>query len=130
MHANEEKISERVIGCAAAVSNGLGAGFLEVVYHNALAIELGRQGLTFESQQPLTVWYRGSVVGEYVADFVINNQLIVEIKALTALHRQHEAQLMNYLEASGISAGLLLNFRTARLGIERMVAGHNDSAPV
>lgn len=130
MHANEDKISERVIGCAFAVSNGLGAGFLEVVYHNALAVEFERRGVVFDSQKPLSVQYRGAVVGEYIADFVVDERLIVEIKALTALHVQHEAQLMNYLKASGLSAGLLLNFGAPRLGVRRMVAGHDDSAPI
>jgi len=130
MDANEDKISERVIGCAFAVSNGLGAGFLEVVYHNALAIEFDRSGLAFESQKPLSVRYRGAVVGEYVADFVVGERLIVELKALVALGRQHEAQLMNYLKASGVSAGLLLNFGSPRLGVRRMVAGHDDRIPV
>lgn len=130
MHANEDKISERVIGCAFAVSNGLGAGFLELVYQNALAVEFIRRAVAFESQKSLSVAYRGSVVGEYVADFVVEQSLIVEIKALKGLHPQHEAQLMNYLKASGISAGLLLNFGAPRLDVRRIVVGHDDSAPI
>ena len=130
MHANEENISERVIGCAFAVSNGLGAGFLEVVYHNALAIELKHRQIAFESQKPLNVSYRGLAVGDYIADFVIADTLIIEIKALTSLHRQHEAQLMNYLKASGISVGLLLNFGTPRIGVRRLVVDHDDRRPI
>lgn len=130
MHANEDKISERVIGCAFAVSNGLGAGFLELVYQNALAVEFQRRHVPFEPQKSFSVRYRDAVVGQYTADFVVDGRLIVEIKALSALHAQHEAQLMNYLKASGLSAGLLLNFGAPRLGVRRMVAGHDDSAPV
>lgn len=130
MHANEDKISKLVIGCAFAVSNGLGAGFLEGVYHNALAMELKHREVPFESQKSLTVRYRDAVVGDYVADFVVNCQLIVEIKALSSLHRQHEAQLLNYLKASGIRVGLLLNFGTPSLGVRRIVAGHDDHEPI
>jgi len=98
MNANSKKASERVIGCAFAVSNGLGAGFLERVYESALAVEMLDQGLEFEQQSPLKVYYRDTLVGRYVADFVVEDKLIVEIKALSQLTRQHDAQIMNYLK--------------------------------
>jgi GxxExxY protein len=128
MNANEEKISERVIGCAFAVSNGLGTGFLESVYENALAAEMHDKRLPFEQQKPIDVFYREQPAGHFVADFAVDCRLIVEIKAISQLTSKHEAQLMNYLRATGFSAGLLLNFGTSKLGITRRVRGHDDRA--
>lgn len=130
MHANKDNLSKRVIGCAFAVSNGLGSGFLEGVYHNALALEFEYRELAFESRKPLKVCYRQAVVGEFVADFVVEEQLILEIKALSSFCREHEAQLLNYLKAGGMHAGLLLNFGTPRIGVKRMAAGHDDGIPL
>ncbi|WP_089728411.1 GxxExxY protein [Candidatus Thiosymbion oneisti] len=123
-------ISRRVIGCAFEVSNRLGAGFLEAVYENALCVELGEQGLSFERQKPLIVTYKGKVVGNYVADLVVEEKLLVELKALKSLSPDHEAQVLNYLRAVGIGVGLLLNFGTTRLGIRRLVWQHDDSDPI
>ena len=130
MNANSKKASERVIGCAFAVSNGLGAGFLERVYESALAVEMLDQGLEFEQQSPLKVYYRDTLVGRYVADFVVEDKLIVEIKALSQLTRQHDAQIMNYLKATGMTVGLLLNFGTPKMGIKRLVNAHQDHVPI
>ncbi|MGH8145291.1 MAG: GxxExxY protein [Rhodanobacteraceae bacterium] len=127
MNANEARPSEKVIGCAIAVSNELGAGFLEAVYAGALAVELTRQGIRFEREKRLQVFYKGVEIGTYYADFLVENCLLVELKALKALVSEHEAQVMNYLRASGITAALLLNFGTARLGVRRVVLGHDDS---
>ena len=124
---NTESISRRVIGCAFEVSNKLGAGFLETVYENALCVELEDQGLSFERQKPLIVPYKGRVVGNYVADLVVGEKLLVELKALSHLTSDHEAQVLNYLRATGIGVGLLLNFGTSRLGIRRLVWQHDDS---
>jgi GxxExxY protein len=126
----EGSISKRVIGCAFAVSNQLGSGFLENVYENALALELRDQQIEFEQQKALKVYYRGVVIGHYVADLVIANRLIIEIKALSAITSTHEAQLMNYLQATGITVGLLFNFGTPRLGVKRIVKSHDDSLPI
>ena len=90
--------------------NTLGYGFLEKVYENALAIELCKQGLEARAQAPITVFYEGEVVGEYFADLVIANTIIVELKAAKALAEEHEAQLLNYLKATPYEVGLLLNF--------------------
>lgn len=128
--ANEKRISERIIGCAYEVSNELGAGFLEAVYENALAMEMRRQRLKFERQKLLKVFYRESLVGEYVADFVVEGELLLELKALSHLNSQHEAQVMNYLKATGITAGLLLNFGTPKVAIRRIVRKHNDLYPI
>jgi GxxExxY protein len=127
MNANGKRISELVIGCEIAVSNELGSGFLEAVYSNALAIEFAHAGLQFERERPLRVRYKHADVGVYYADFLVEGCLLVELKALRALAAEHEAQVMNYLRASGITAALLLNFGTAKLGIKRIVLRHNDS---
>ena len=130
MNANGKRISERVIGCAIAVSNELGSGFLEAVYANAMAIELAQDGLGFKREHPLRVKYRQSEVGVYYADFLVEDCLLVELKALRAMTTEHEAQVMNYLRASGVTAALLLNFGTARLGIKRIVVRHDDSTSI
>jgi GxxExxY protein len=110
MEIPDRDLTEKVIACAFAVHNDLGPGFLERVYENALAIELAEQGLQFQQQIRLTVYYRGREVGEYYADFLIENRLICELKAVITLSRQHEVQLVNYLAATGINTGLLINF--------------------
>ncbi|MEW6648467.1 MAG: GxxExxY protein [Pseudomonadota bacterium] len=130
MDANRKRISERVIGCAFEVSNTLGAGFLENVYENALAVEFTRAGISFDRQHGLSVSYKGEFIGQYVADFLVEKCLIVEIKALSRLVAEHEAQVMNYLKATGLSVGLLLNFGTPRLGVRRIVWGHDDNQAV
>lgn len=124
---SRKRISERVIGCAITVSNTLGAGFLESVYEKALAIELDNSGLPFEKQKALQVVYKDKLIGDYYADFVIAEQLIVELKALSQLRPEHESQLMNYLKACNLNASLLLNFGTPKLGIKRVVMNYDDS---
>lgn len=108
MEINE--LTERVIGCAYAVHNQLGPGFLEKVYENALRIELEEAGLPVLQQHPIPVHYRGRVVGDFFADLMLENRLIVELKAVRTLAKEHEVQLVNYLTATGIDDGLLLNF--------------------
>jgi GxxExxY protein len=114
-------MTAKVIACAYQVSNALGAGFLEKVYDNAMAVELEAARMDFVRQPSYLVRYREQVVGEYVPDFVIANSVVVEIKALDMLTRTHQAQCMNYLRATGLSVGLLLNFGTPRLELKRMV---------
>ncbi len=123
---SQKRISEQVIGCAITVSNTLGAGFLESVYANAMAIELNNAGILFEVQKPLQVTYRAKVVGNFYADLLVSGKLVIELKALSKLRSEHEAQLMNYLKASGLNAGLLLNFGTPRIGIKRIVRDYVD----
>jgi GxxExxY protein len=104
-------LTERIIGCSFKVHNLLGFGFLEKVYENALAVELREGvGLSVQQQHPTPVYYRGRLVGEYYADLYIENKIIVEIKAVVKLLREHEAQLVNYLQATNIDHGLLINF--------------------
>jgi len=118
-----DEITEKIIGCAYTVSNELGMGFLEKVYENALCIELANQGLQVEQQQSIVVKYHDQVVGEYFADLIIEGSVIIELKAVRTLDPIHQAQLLNYLKATGIHTGLLLNFGIPRVGIKRMVFG-------
>jgi GxxExxY protein len=126
----EETISQRVIRCAFNVSNTLGAGFLEKVYENALCVEFERDGIRFQAQKSITVNYKGFEVGKYVADIVVEDKLLLEIKALSTLCNSHDAQVMNYLKATNLSVGLLLNFGRPKLGIKRIVWHHNESEKI
>jgi GxxExxY protein len=120
-------ISEQVISCAFEVSNTLGAGFFEKVYENALCVEFSRAGILFCRQPHYEIRYKDENIGDYIADIVVENKLLIELKALSALNREHEAQVMNYLKASGLSVGLLLNFGTPRIAVKRIVWGHDES---
>ncbi|MBM4079623.1 MAG: GxxExxY protein [Planctomycetes bacterium] len=103
-------VTEKVIRAYYTVYQTLGYGFLEKVYENAMAIELRRMGLQVAQQQPITVYYEGQVVGEYVADLVVGGVVIVELKAAQSLVEDHEAQLLNYLKATTYEVGLVMNF--------------------
>jgi GxxExxY protein len=126
----EQKLSERVIGCAMSVNRDLGHGFLERVYEAALAIELDEARVAYERQRGVAVRYRGRVVGEYICDFIVDGRLLLELKALTTMTREHEAQVMNYLKATGLTVALLLNFGTPTLGVRRIVHNHDDTQPI
>jgi GxxExxY protein len=117
----EDKITEKVIGCAMTVSNKLGVGFLEKVYENALVIELRKAGMKVEQQKPIPVYYDNQIVGDYYADIVVNDCVIVELKVAKAIDDIHKAQLLNYLKTTRTKVGLILNFGTKSLGIKRMV---------
>jgi len=97
---------------------------------NAPAFELRENRVASEQQKSLDVFYREAIVGRYVAALVVADCLIPEIKALSAITSNHEAQLMNYLQATGITVGLLLNFGTATLGVRRLVKSHDDARPI
>ncbi|MDP3487300.1 MAG: GxxExxY protein [Bacillota bacterium] len=99
-----------ILKCAFRVYNKLGAGFYEKLYENALAIELGKQGYTVRQQWPISVSYDGIVIGEYFADMLVQDKVIVELKAISELANVHEIQLINYLRATGLNVGLLINF--------------------
>jgi GxxExxY protein len=105
----KEKTKE-IIKAFFNVYNKLGYGFLEKVYHNALLIELKKSGFVCESQKPVKVFYEGSMVGDYYADIIVDDCIILELKAADALCEEHEYQLINYLKATEIEIGLLLNF--------------------
>ncbi len=102
--------TEKIIGVFFKVYNTLGYGFAEKVYENALAIELCNLGLKVEQQKSITVYYEGSIVGEYIADVIVNDAVMLELKAVRQMLEDHEAQLLNYLKATPIEVGLLLNF--------------------
>lgn len=114
-------ITEKIIGASFEVSNNLGSGFLEKVYENALSKELTMMGLLAEQQKSISVEYKGTVVGEYYADLLVNSEIIVELKACKQLDENHSAQLMNYLKATNKKIGLLINFGNPKLQIKRMV---------
>jgi GxxExxY protein len=117
-----------IIGAAMEVHTQLGAGFLEAVYHEALAIELESRGIPHRREAELLVTYKGAQIAcGYRADFVCFEQIIVELKATRALTTADESQLMNYLKATGLKRGLLLNFGAPRLEYKRMVRGWTSS---
>ncbi|MCK4929383.1 MAG: GxxExxY protein [Methanosarcinales archaeon] len=103
-------ITEKIIGAAYKVHNTLGSGFLEKVYQNSLAIELQSFDFLFDIEKPIKVHYKGEVVGNYIADIIVDDKVIIEIKAVKDLSHIHEVQLVNYLKATGIEVGLLINF--------------------
>jgi GxxExxY protein len=116
------EISEAIIGAAFEVSNKLGCGFLERVYENALAVELRGRHHDVEQQKPMEVWYKGHMVGMYQADMLVDGEVIVELKAVTALDRTHRSQCLNYLKAIGKKTGLVINFGPARIDVQRVIA--------
>jgi len=118
----EGDLTERILAAAFKVHNALGCGFLERVYEDALLVELNRTGLLAEQQKTFRVSYEGALVGDSTADLIVLNRVIVECKALGALDGSHESQLMNYLKASGVRVGLLLNFAKPKLQFKRFVA--------
>ena len=118
----EQGLTEKILGAAFKVQNTLGCGFLEKVYENALVVELSRQEVGLQQQKPLQIKYEGAIVGEYLADLVVEDRVIVECKAVGQLDPVHEAQLMNYLKATSIHVGLLLNFGRPKLQYRRFVA--------
>ena len=112
-------LAGKVIGLAMKVHSGLGSGFLESVYHKALAHELEKAGMRFETEKPLNVFYDSIIVGEFAADFLVENELIVELKAVQNLVPAHEVQTVNYLVATGKDIGLLINFGAERLEFKK-----------
>ena len=105
-----EHITERIIKSFYNVYNTLGYGFLEKVYENALIIDLSKAGLICENQVPIEVFYQNETIGRYFADILVENKIIIELKAIKHLTKQDEAQLLNYLSSTKIEVGLLLNF--------------------
>jgi GxxExxY protein len=105
-----QETTAEIIKCFYKVYNTLGFGFLEKVYENALYLEMINHGLVCSKQVPITVFYRGNAVGDYYADIIVDNKIILELKAAETLAEEHELQLINYLKATKIEIGLLLNF--------------------
>ena len=115
-------VTEAIIGAAYRVANTLGAGFLEKVYENALAIELRRRGHDVEQQKAVDVWYEGEIVGLYQADLIVDSAVVVELKAVASLERIHRAQCLNHLRATRMELGLVINFGRPRMEVQRVVA--------
>lgn len=115
----DARLTEKIIGCAMRVHQILGPGFLESVYEKALAHELGKAGLQVVCQQAVRVVYDDAVVGDFIADMLIAETVLVENKAVQTLVQGHEVQLVNYLTATGIEIGLLLNFGASSLQVKR-----------
>ena len=116
-----EAMSARIIGSAFNVSNALGCGFLEKVYENALTVEFRSTGIAYVQQPVCHVRHRGVIVGEYQPDLVVEDRLIVEVKALNSLNQVHHAQCINYLRVTGFKVALLVNFGLPRVQLKRVV---------
>lgn len=121
-------LAGQVIGCAMKVHSALGPGFLESVYQNALVHELRKAGLTVETEVRLEVRYDGVVVGTFDADVLVNKALLIENKAAQVLASAHEVQLVNYLAATGLDEGLVLNFGAARLEFKKKFRVYQPTA--
>ena len=125
MNANEREslnaLFEEVVGAAYEVSNTLGAGFLEKVYERALAKELSLRGIPVRPQVPYKISYKGHAIAEYVADLVVDDRLLVELKCVNALAKEHLAQCLNYLKASNFALALLINFQHSKVVWQRVV---------
>ena len=121
--ASLNDLSARIIGCAFIVANTLGSGFLEKVYENALAHELRKAGIDAIQQHDITVLYDGVTVGWYMADLLVGDSVLVELKAVNPLTAVHGAQCLNYLKATGLTLCLLFNFGSPRLEIKRLING-------
>ena len=124
MEINE--LTYKINGAIFEVNRVLGPGFLEKVYENALALELESLGLKFNRQVPIEVLYKNQIVGEYVADMIVENSVILELKTVEALTRIHDAQLLNYLKATNIPVGILVNFKEEKATIRRMTLNRDD----
>jgi GxxExxY protein len=114
-------ITEKIIGSAFRVYNKMGFGFLESVYEKCMQIELKKLGLSFESQKKIIVYYDDEVVGDYNADIIVENQIIVELKSVRRIVQSHEIQLVNYLTATKMPVGLIINFSENKVDIKRKV---------
>ncbi len=115
-----EDITERILKCAFRVQNTLGCGFLEKVYENALTVALSKDGLQARAQVPLRVHFDEVLVGEYCADVIVADSVIVEVKATELNAPVHVAQILNYLKATGLPVGMLLNFGQPKLYYRRL----------
>ena len=133
MHRQDEQdgkllhseLTRAIIGSAFQVINELGSGFLESVYEKAMLIALDDAGMSVQAQKPVPVSYRGRPVGDFYADLLVEDKVIVELKAVRALAPEHEAQVINYLNATDIAVGLLINFGNPRLEFKRLTRSRN-----
>ncbi|MFQ6114925.1 MAG: GxxExxY protein [bacterium] len=114
-------LTEKIIGCAYRVHNKMGFGFLESVYEKCLMIELKKAGLEAKAQHPIMVYYDDEVVGEFVADVIVEDTVLLELKSVWRVVKAHEVQLVNYLTATGKDVGLIINFAEKKVEIKRKV---------
>jgi GxxExxY protein len=114
-------VTETIIGCSYEVANTLGRGFVEKVYANALAMELIRKQLRTKQQHPLKVYYKGQIVGNFIADILVENRILVETKATQSLNNLHFCQCLNYLKACDLRLCLLINFGSSSVQVRRVV---------
>ena len=116
-----KELSYQIIGIAMEIHKELGYGFLEKVYENAFTVLLNSQNIKFEQQKSIEIYFRKAMIGHYIADLVIDNKIILELKAVTQIVDVHKAQLANYLKATGIRLGIIINFGKEALEFERVV---------
>ena len=128
MELQNKGLTERIIAAAITVHKELGPGFLEAMYEEALAIEFAATGLAFERQKLPPVFYRGRLIGEHRLDFVVEQKVVVELKAISALEDIHFAIVRSYLKAANLADALLLNFSTARLTVKRVGREYNPTS--
>lgn len=124
----DDKLTYSIIGCAMRVHNILGNGFQEVIYQRALAIELAKAGIEFTREQEIPIFYDNQEIGTRRVDFLVNNEVMIELKALAAIEDVHLAQALNYLVAYKLDKGLLINFGARSLEVKRVRHPHNKIA--
>lgn len=116
-----EQLTKKIIGCAFKVYNTLGFGYLESVYQKSMLIELHKRALSATAKKPVTVYYDEQIVGDFLADIMVDDVVLVELKSVTTLHKKHEVQLVNYLTATKMDVGLLINFGEDGVQVKRKV---------
>ncbi len=121
------ELTEAIIGCAFEVINEIGSRFLESVYEKAMCVALRQKGLHVAPQHPITVYFRGECVGDFFADLLVENVVLVELKAVKAIAPEHHAQIVNYLIATRIDVGLLINFGHPKLEYKRFTRRNNKA---
>jgi GxxExxY protein len=125
-----DQLTYAINGAVFEVNRILGPGFLEKVYENALLVELEHNGIKAQAQAPIRVTYKEAIVGDYIADILVDDRVIVELKTVERIERIHEAQLLNYLKATGIKVGLLVNFKNTKAEIKRLVLDYPEKGAV
>jgi len=114
-----EEITHKIIGCAYKVHNTLGFGFLESLYKKAMVVEFTKLSLTYEVEKQLKVHYDEQIIGDFYIDLLVENEIIIELKSVQALAKEHEVQLVNYLNGMKLDFGLLINFGPAGVDVKR-----------
>ena len=121
---SDSEITETIIGCAYSVANELGFGFLEKVYEHSMMIAISEKNLKVKNQVPISVYYHEKNVGDYYADLLVDDKIIIELKSVKELSSIHKAQLLNYLKATKKRIGLLINFGSSKVEVKRVINGY------